>query len=106
MLGIILVGVLSGYGSVSLPFSYISLFIRPVERCATCLPAMIVLVDWVGVTAVGMLILYGTSVICWPWGGDVPPALGSRPSAGWTRPHFPNVPVHVRPAYSFFPGAL
>ncbi|KAI3426358.1 hypothetical protein D9Q98_008730 [Chlorella vulgaris] len=32
VLGIILVGVLSGYGSVSLPFSYISLFIRPVER--------------------------------------------------------------------------
>lgn len=33
VLGIILVGVLSGYGSVSLPFSYISLFIRPVDRC-------------------------------------------------------------------------
>lgn len=32
VLGIILVGVLSGYGSVSLPFSYISLFIRPVDR--------------------------------------------------------------------------
>lgn len=45
VLGIILVGVLSGYGSVSLPFSYISLFIRPVDRwaaparvCAVCLP--------------------------------------------------------------------
>lgn len=33
VLGIILVGVLSGYGSVSVPFSYITLFIRPVERC-------------------------------------------------------------------------
>lgn len=32
VLGIILVGVLSGYGSVSLPFSYITLFIRPVEK--------------------------------------------------------------------------
>ncbi|EFN56411.1 hypothetical protein CHLNCDRAFT_144997 [Chlorella variabilis] len=32
VLGIILVGVLSGYGSVSVPFSYITLFIRPVER--------------------------------------------------------------------------
>lgn len=30
-LGLILVSVLSGYGSVSVPFSYISLFIRPVE---------------------------------------------------------------------------
>ena len=32
VLGILLVGVLSGYGSVSLPYSYISLFIRPVDR--------------------------------------------------------------------------
>jgi hypothetical protein len=32
VLGIILVGVLSGYGTVSLPFSYITLFIRPVDR--------------------------------------------------------------------------
>ena len=32
VLGIILVGVLSGYGTVSLPFSYISLFIRPVDK--------------------------------------------------------------------------
>lgn len=31
-LGVFLVAVLSGYGSVSVPFSYISLFIRPVER--------------------------------------------------------------------------
>lgn len=31
-LGVALVAVLSGYGSVSVPFSYISLFIRPVER--------------------------------------------------------------------------
>jgi hypothetical protein len=36
VLGIILVGVLSGYGSVSVPFSYITLFIRPVERCGGC----------------------------------------------------------------------
>ena len=43
MLGIILVGVLSGYGTVSLPFSYISLFIRPVDKCAAavlCCPAL------------------------------------------------------------------
>lgn len=32
VLGIVLTGMLSGYGSVSLPFSYISLFIRPVDR--------------------------------------------------------------------------
>ena len=31
-LGVTLVAILSGYGSVSVPFSYISLFIRPVER--------------------------------------------------------------------------
>ncbi|KAI8109796.1 hypothetical protein M9434_001075 [Picochlorum sp. BPE23] len=30
-LGLVLVSVLSGYGTVSVPFSYISLFIRPVE---------------------------------------------------------------------------
>ena len=43
VLGIILVGVLSGYGTVSLPFSYISLFIRPVDKCAAavlCCPAL------------------------------------------------------------------
>lgn len=39
VLGIILVGVLSGYGSVSLPFSYISLFIRPVDRWAAAAQA-------------------------------------------------------------------
>ena len=32
VVGIILVAVLSGYGSVSVPYSYISLFIRPVDK--------------------------------------------------------------------------
>ena len=31
-MGIILVAVLSGYGSVSVPYAYISLFIRPVDK--------------------------------------------------------------------------
>ena len=31
-LGLILVSVLSGYGTVSVPFSYVSLFVRPVEQ--------------------------------------------------------------------------
>jgi len=31
-MGVCLIAVLSGYGSIDLPYSYLTLFVRPVER--------------------------------------------------------------------------
>lgn len=67
VMGIILVAVLSGYGSVSVPYAYISLFIRPVDKAE--ISAMEAQLKQVmrGAAAAGFISVMGAVVL---WGKE------------------------------------